>query len=382
MTIYFLLAFAVLLTPFLLGNKRLDQKHARMVTCIVCAVMMFLVMGFRSRELGMYDVERVYYPMFREVQKLTFAGIFKRFPLIRGNFLQLFTKVFTLVSTDYNWWIFVTSVPTLASLAYVTYKRGVSKFACAFSLFLYMGLRLYGANFYLIRHSFAMALLLLAFDAMVDKKLVKFLVFVLLATLFHSTALIFIVAYPLSKIKISMKQFVMFFAGFFFVTYLSRSLLNSIFYTLGSDVYYRNYASKSGFRSNIFILVALALFLLAMALSKYDFVMTRGHKNDILSVSEAHLDETLNPALCASTVNMLEIAVFFMGMSLIISEFQRIGFFFLAVSTVGLSNLIDAQKDKTIRMGLYLVIFAGLVMFMSNALVPEMLAPYKSWLRF
>ena len=382
MTIYFLLAFAVLLTPFLLGNKRLDQKQARMVTCIVCAVMMFLVMGFRSRELGMYDVERVYYPMFREVQKLTFAGIFKRFTLIRGNFLQLFTKVFTLVSTDYNWWIFVTSVPTLASLAYVTYKRGVSKFACAFSLFLYMGLRLYGTNFYLIRHSFAMALLLLAFDAMVDKKLVKFLVFVLLATLFHSTALIFIVAYPLSKIKISMKQFVMFFAGFFFVTYLSRSLLNSIFYTLGSDVYYRNYASKSGFRSNIFILVALALFLLAMALSKYDFVMTRGHKNGILSVSEARLDETLNPALCASTVNMLEIAVFFMGMSLIISEFQRIGFFFLAVSTVGLSNLIDAQKDKTIRMGLYLVIFAGLVMFMSNALVPEMLAPYKSWLRF
>ena len=382
MTIYCLLAFAVLLTPFLLGNKRLDQKQARMVTCIVCAVMMFLVMGFRSRELGMYDVERVYYPMFREVQKLTFAGIFKRFPLIRGNFLQLFTKVFTLVSTDYNWWIFVTSVPTLASLAYVTYKRGVSKFACAFSLFLYMGLRLYGTNFYLIRHSFAMALLLLAFDAMLDKKLVKFLVFVLLATLFHSTALIFIVAYPLSKIKISMKQFVMFFAGFFFVTYLSRSLLNSIFYTLGSDVYYRNYASKSGFRSNIFIPVALALFLLAMALSKYDFVMTRGHKNDILSVSEARLDETLNPALCASTVNMLEIAVFFMGMSLIISEFQRIGFFFLAVSTVGLSNLIDAQKDKTIRMGLYLVIFAGLVMFMSNALVPEMLAPYKSWLRF
>ena len=382
MAIYFVLAFAVLLTPFLLGNKRLDQKQARMVTCIVCAVMMFLVMGFRSRELGMYDVERVYYPMFKEVQKLTFAGIFKRFPLIRGNFLQLFTKVFTLVSTDYNWWIFVTSVPTLASLAYVTYKRGVSKFACAFSLFLYMGLRLYGTNFYLIRHSFAMALLLLAFDAMLDKKLVKFLVFVLLATLFHSTALIFIVAYPLSKIKISMKQFVMFFAGFFFVTYLSRSLLNSIFYTLGSDVYYRNYASKSGFRSNIFILVALALFLLAMALSKYDFVMTRGHKNDILSVSEARLDETLNPALCASTVNMLEIAVFFMGMSLIISEFQRIGFFFLAVSTVGLSNLIDAQKDKTIRMGLYLVIFAGLVMFMSNALVPEMLAPYKSWLRF
>ena len=71
-----------------------------------------------------------------------------------------------------------------------------------------------------------------------------------------------------------------------------------------------------------------------------------------------------------------------MGMSLIISEFQRIGFFFLAVSTVGLSNLIDAQKDKTIRLSLFLLIFAFLLVFMSNALVPEMLAPYKSWLDF
>ncbi len=380
MTIYFVLVFAILFTPFLLGNKWLDQKQAKLVTCIICAVLMFLVMGFRSRELGMYDVERVYLPMFKEVQKLTIPGVFVRYNIIRGNFLQLFTKLFTLISKDYNWWIFVTSIPTLASMAYVTYKRGISKFACAFSFFLYMGLRLYGANFYLIRHSFAMAFLLLAFDAVVDKKPIKFLIFVALATLFHSTALIFIVAYPLSKIKISMKQFVMFFAGLFFVTYLSRGLLNSFFYSLGSDIYYQNYASKTGFKSNLFILVTLILFLLAMALSKYDFIVTKGHKTGLLSVNETHLDETLNPELCVTTVNMLEVAVFFMGMSLIISEFQRIGFFFLAVSTVGLSNLIDAQRDKTIRLSLFLVIFGFLLVFMSNALEPEMLAPYKSWL--
>ena len=331
MIIYFLLAFLIILCPifFKAGSVR-SKKWC----CYFIFFSMLCVMGFRSESLGMYDVEYVYLPMVRNVQNLSFSGVFTRYPFQRGNLLQILTKIYTLFSTNENLWIFLTSIPFLAALTHLVRKYGIHKSACAFSFFLILGLRIYGTNFYLIRHSIAMAVLIYAFDCVIEKKRLKFVLLVLLASLFHTVSIVFLITYPLARIKVSAKQLLLISAGFVWITYFASSVMNHFFSLLNSDNYYYNYASKRGFASNIFIPVCIILFLIAYVICK---------RNKI-QISENDSDNIINE-VSVITVNMLCITSLFMGMSTVISEFQRIAFFFLSVSTVGLSNIIYSETS-------------------------------------
>lgn len=376
MGIYFTLSIAIVLCPMLFLKSKLYSKRAQKYTCILIFIMMLCVMGLRSEQLGMYDVEYVYLPMFRNVQNLSFAGVFRRYPFLRGNLLQLLTKVFTIFSQNEHLWIFVTSVPCLAALAHLIMKYGNNRYSCAFSFFMFIGLRIYGANFYLIRHSFAMAFLILAFEAILERKPRKFVLLVLCATLFHTTACLFIIAYPLARINISFKQLGLLFGGFLFATYLAKDALNGFFSLIDSGNYYYNYINKTGFSSNIFILITLILFAIA-----YLLCMNNGYMRNTSRVGNIGdlTTQQKDQDVCMITVNVLWIAVFFMAMSKTISEFQRVAFFFLAVSLVGFGNIIHHEKNKVVRCIIYMALFVLLLFFMSNALEPEMLSPYHTF---
>lgn len=70
-----------------------------------------------------------------------------------------------------------------------------------FSFLLYIMLGHYYFSLTAIRQSIAIALILLSFDYVVRKKPVRFVFCVAIASLFHLSALLFLLAYPLSKLK-------------------------------------------------------------------------------------------------------------------------------------------------------------------------------------
>lgn len=375
MDIYHFLALAIVGFPFIFVNMRKNSVQAKKITCIAIFIMMLLVMGLRSEKLGMYDIEYVYLPMFHNVQKLSFIGVFQRYPFIRGNLLQLLTKIFTLFTQNEHVWIFATSIPGLACLTHYIMKYGSNRYSCAFSFFMFMGLRLYGANFYLVRHSFAMAMLIMAFEAIIEKNPKRFFVFVILASWFHTTAILFVVAYPLARIRVSYKQLALIFLGWGFVAFFASDVLNKIFSLINSDNYYANYIGRKGFSSNIFIMVNAILFAITYLINRFspyfqNKLQNMQHDQKFLIAQKIEQD------VCVISINMLCIALFFMSMSTVISEFQRIAFWFLTVSLVGIGNTINRITNKVIRLGMYCGLFVILLIFMSNALEPEMLSPY------
>lgn len=384
MAVYVIEILLIMFVPLLfqarstLSLKKSEDLKKRCCYCIF--LIMLLVMGFRSETLGMYDVEYVYLPMFHNVQYLNFQEVFMRYPFIRGNMLQLITKIFTLFCTNEHIWIFITSIPFLASLTFLVIKYGANKYTCSFSFYMIIGLRIYGSNFYLIRHSIAMAALIIAFDCIIEKKRCKFIAFVLVATLFHSVSIVFLIAYPLARIKVSLKQLLIIGGGFYFATYLASNFMNSFFKVIGNDNYYANYSNKGGFKSNIFILICLLLFALAYILSRRNNLNISNNKYLKDQNKKILLRQKMKNELNIITVNMLCIATLFMGMSTVISEFQRIAFFFLAVSTVGFSNIIHCEKNRSIRVFIYVCLFIFLLIFMINSLKPEMLSPYRTWI--
>lgn len=375
MAVYLSLAFAIIGFPFLFVHTRKNSGKAKKITCISIFIMMLLVMGLRNKKLGMYDIEYVYLPMFHNVQNLTFIGVFQRYPFLRGNLLQLITKVFTLIIQNEHAWIFATSIPGLACLTHLIMKYGSNRYSCAFSFFMFMGLRLYGANFYLVRHSCAMAMIIMAFEAIMEKRPVHFLLFVVFASWFHTTALLFVLAYPLARIRISYKQLFLLFVGWNFATSYASDVLNNLFGLLNSENYYTNYIGRNGFTSNIFIIITVILFITTYLVNMFtpylrNNIQNMQHDQSYLIMQQKEQD------LSVITINMLCIAVFFMSMSTVISEFQRIAFWFLAVSLVGIGNTINRITNKLIRLVVYCCFFGALLIFMSNALEPEMLSPY------
>ena len=69
------------------------------------------------------------------------------------------------------------------------------------STFLFFTLMIF--DFFLsgLRQSIAIAILFFAYDALIQKKVVRYYVLVLLASLFHTTALAFLVVYPLAQMR-------------------------------------------------------------------------------------------------------------------------------------------------------------------------------------
>ncbi|MCC8013764.1 MAG: EpsG family protein [Eubacterium sp.] len=403
-------------------------KKGKDIYCTAAMLLLICVQGFRTENLGLYDVKNVYFPSFQKIMTLSFLQVFETYPIVRGNFFQIATKLFTLICDNKYIWLFICSIPYLAAMKHNIKKYSLNIYVCAFSFFLIMGLRIYSSNFFLIRHSIAMGFLVLAFDGIMEKNLRKFLIFTLIAVMFHTTAAVFLIAYPLARIKPSWKQIAGIAAGFYVILYLASDLMNMIFELMDSSNYYFSYKTRnSGFDSLTFPIICGIMFAAAFVLTEINQnkvlsvkngknkplrVKNGSNKNEVsdvkngsdknktlglkkgsvkkkalgmkkgsvkkkaLSIKNAGVLNDLNYI----TVNMLCIGTLFMGASTIIGEFYRLSYFFMTVSFAGLGNIISQEKNRVIRRSIYVLLIAYLFIFMYRGLEPQGLVPYESWL--
>ena len=377
MWIYLLQIILILCAPLLVGKigyrpwkLRICGTHSmklcrsktvdyNAVYCFMAMLVLLLVIGFRTENLGLYDVKTVYFPTFDAVSDMTMKEIIAEYPFIRGNLFQILTKIYTNFSSNKYIWLFLCSIPYLAAMCHTIRKYANNVYVCAFAFYLICSTRIYQTNFFLVRHSIAMAVLILAFDAIVDKRPVKFILLVLVASLFHTTAIAFLIAYPLARIKPSWKQLVLIVAAFYVIIYMSSGVMSTIFSLLGSENYYSAFETRGGFDS--FTLAIICGVLLAAA-----FLLNLKNKSD------NDLDKI--------TINMLMVGTILMGAATMVGEFYRIGYFFMTVSFVGLGNIISKEKTTWLRWGVYAFLMAFTFIYMYRGFEPNLLVPYESWL--
>lgn len=356
MGIYITQIALIIILPFIFSKIKGGKK----IYCYAAALILLAVIGFRTENVGLYDVRNIYFPQFDTLQRLSMTEIFERYPIVRGNLFQIFTKIYQIFSENKYLWLFLTSVPYIAAMTHTIKRYSINVYTCSFCFFMICGMRIYQTNFYLIRHSIAMAILVFAFDAIVDKNFKKFIFLLVLAGFFHSTAFIFIVAYPLARIKPSWKQLLFLIAGFYVIIFMSSNVMQVIFELIDSDSYYSAFQYRnSGFDSFLFPALCGIQFLIAYILCK---------KNNIE-------DEYIK-----ITINMLCIGTVLMGSSTIIGEFYRLSYFFMTVSFAGLGNVIRMEKNKILRYSLYFGLFIILTWYMCRGFEGNGLIPYESWL--
>lgn len=181
---------------------------------------------------------------------------------------QFLNYLILLYTHNYFWLFFITALIVVSSYLYIIKKLSSNYIL---SVFLFITLGTYTFFFNGLRQGLAMAILALSTPYLINKDFIKFLLIVILASLFHGTALIIIPFYFLLhlRIKITYKLIII-----FITTYLSSSLLIS--YLAANNPRYEVYTQESE-RGGLVVLS----FNILMVLFLYIVSATDRHKTTI-----------------------------------------------------------------------------------------------------
>lgn len=248
-----LMAVVLVLAPLMCGSKRGNQQYI-WLSC----VLMFVVMGLRDMSSIGIDSSSIYGRLFREYGVLPWSEM----PSFQNGdswaYFWFMRLLYNITGGSYQAAYAIFAAIELAIFAQFLCKYSPSPVQ---SIVYFWGLMLFINIFDTMRQGLAMSILLLAFDAVMEKKPIRFLLLTLLAAQFHSPALIFIAAYPISKMKTN-QGYLIFLAAMLILTYLFRSQILELMLSFYDTTIYEYDMNFLGNKVLIMIVIVVAAMVL------------------------------------------------------------------------------------------------------------------------
>ena len=197
-----------------------------------------------------------------------------------------------------------------------------------------------------VRQSTALAICLWGMDFLIEKKYIKFIFSILIASLFHKTALIFISAVLLINRKIKAYPFAFVIIALILSKYSSSlifNLINKLFVEQRAEYYLKNSNSL-----NYTLLLVNSVILLVTY-----FIYKQNNEEDFFFNKSYYL---------------VLLGICFLPFCTIIAEFFRISMYFMVYIIIILPNAIHKLKNKNSKFiyELSLVIIMIIYMIISN----------------
>ena len=148
---------------------------------------------------------------------------FKYFYYLDMNRYKLLVEFISYITNNEQ--VFLAIIADLFSLGRFIYKHSKMPFL---SIFLYIGFNYFTFTFSGLRQAIAISIICISYDYIREQKLFKFLVTVILAALFHKSAIFFIPAYAISKIKLNKKSMSAFLLGNLLIFVFRRSIMELV----------------------------------------------------------------------------------------------------------------------------------------------------------
>lgn len=246
----------------------------------------------------------------------------------------LFNVAIKFLFNNYWFLIFAFSV-IVCTLYYFTIKNMSPYPTC--SIFLFLTLGFWGMSGTVMRQGIAMAISLISIKYIFEKKPIKFYLIVLLATLFHYSGLMFVVLYPISKVKINKKYFV------------GITILMVLILLFGDQVLIlmnRIFDKRYGIDKNYPILLILGIIMASVSETIY--------------VQKFHCDDEKMKLLCHMTM----LASVLTTMSILNYSFIRLSYYFL-ICQIFLVPLIISKFEHKKRICLSSFVILAAIFFYS-----------------
>lgn len=185
-------------------------------------LLVFSILVLRSTDIGI-DLEN-YEHIFGFIEQSSWSGALARSPEVGWSFMN---KLIAEAGGDFRWVIVISAALSIwwVSKAYVKYSDDAS-----LSIALFVSLSCFVFLFSGLRQSIAISIGFVAFEYTRKKKLIPFLIIVFVAMLFHMSAFMLLIMYPLYYVRIK-KHWLMWVIPLMLLFYVAN---DQIFSILGS----------------------------------------------------------------------------------------------------------------------------------------------------
>lgn len=335
MTIYLLLILIILISYKIF-------KRNKKIFCIVVGSLFFILVCLRNVKLGLNDTQNIYYPLFNDIKNMSYYEILIS-PVHMEKLFYFITKLISDFINNYRVYISIMGIPYIVCVMYGIYRYSNNMLL---SSILFLSLY-YLYSFFLLKQVIAIGILFLSIKYLIEKKSLKFLICVLVATMFHRTSIIFLIAYPFCKFKkFDYKNYIFIASSFLVAKVFPKIVLwfISIFDASGTLISYINHGiyDTSGNISMFGLLITLSM----MSFSYYYY-----KKNNMK-------DEKYEILLNLSTLGNL-----FYCFSPVVTEFYRVALYFNVFNVLLVTYGITLEKNIKIRKILTILIISVSILY-------------------
>ena len=167
------------------------KKNKSNILMLLIIIVLSLIFAYREFILPSNMLGTDYYEYKRWFDVQSFSNIFSNFKYENFAF-DILICITKFLDLDFYFFLFICSLIINIGIIFFI-KRYSTKFSL--SLFIYIILY-YTSTFNIMRQWIACSIFLLAFKYIVDKKIIKYVCMIIIASLFHTTAIILLLIYP------------------------------------------------------------------------------------------------------------------------------------------------------------------------------------------
>lgn len=236
MSVYLFNLFSIPFYAVFINKQTINYK--RLLCCLV-GIQLFLTAALRGQLVGV-DLQN-YIPAFKNIGELSWRELWA-YPWESGY--VLLNKVVYSLSPDEHW--FMSVIAFVVVYGFISYILKYSTM-CWLSLFLFVALGYYCDSFCILRQYIAIVCIFLSLQYVIKADFKRFICWVFIGTCFHTTAIAFVLLYPLARFKVSFAYVICFLIGaYLFSVFAGKFILLSIIETYYTT-YEGNVESGSGY---------------------------------------------------------------------------------------------------------------------------------------
>lgn len=218
--------------------------------------------------------------------------------------------------------------------------------------FLFIALYFYYSSFNIMRQWIAMSIFLYALKFAYDRKIIKYLLCIAIASIFHKTALLTIPIYFIFQMKINIKNLAILICGLLVVVWQFENIITFIGSVLNMNItkyllYFDNTTSTGSNGYAYVIIVLLLLCIIAFTYKKYIKENEQG-KNQILILILAGIISL------AGTNSMI---------------FGRLQLYFIPIIIVVIPNILKLIPQRQRRVAYFLIVILGMLYMYRSLLI-------------
>ncbi|NQU80861.1 MAG: EpsG family protein [Bacteroidetes bacterium] len=257
---------------------------------------------------------------------------------VKDPFFNLFSKIISILGFSYQFWFAIIAAIFCTAVSTTIYKYS-SSIIISFIALISLGYLYFSMTG--LRQTIALSMILISYKFLRERKLVVFIIIVVFGALFHSSALIFLLAYPFAYMKIGWKQ-ILSVGSSLVMAFLFSNQLRQLIRVIGWNKYLSYYADRD-------IKLTISGFIIQLLIISFCLFYKKG----VLFEDKKNI----------SLYNLLFIGLIFQSFAIVVAETFRISMYFSIFSIILIPKTLAVKKDKIITLILYLVVSSALIAY-------------------